>query len=390
VKDLLEEMCEVRRAWIALFGVALVALLAAACGTSEEVTSMPTLAATPTPAPEPTAEPAAAPTPEPTPTPTAVEILRRSDEAMSQLVSVTVDEKWGLASDDKPPSGYKYELVEPVVLDGVRPFGGAAVATNVKIEREEEYENQPVWVVSYEFETPSIDSQITVWRTEWIAKDSFLLLRQEEVLRDHGQLANFTRVFRNFNYEKPWPTGPYFEGDISGTRVITYETWKAEGSPPQEDCAIPIRGANNYPVSVDEAVGTPLEISPTYLPAGAVENPLDPTDYLTPPAMVCGGQISRVIRTYVTQYGPFSIERWRGPNFYVGKLQAEYTSPGEINGKPAIFVRRAPYPPESGLGGLWATAGLVIIPEEFGFTVVKVDDIKLPFEEAVKIAEGLE
>ena len=182
---------------------------------------------------------------------------------------------------------------------------------------------------------------------------------------------------------------PYFEGNISGTRVITGGTWKDEGSQLRNDCVV--EGANPQPGSLAETAGTPLALNPTYLPAGAVEELLDPTDPLTPPAMVCGGQVSRVIRTYVTQYGPFSIERWRGPNFYVGKLQAEYTSPGEVNGKPAIFVRRQPYRPESRPGGaLWATVGLVIIPEEFGFTVVELDDIKLPFEEAVRIAEGLQ
>src|SRR3989304_2726372 len=75
--------------------------------------------------------------------------------------------------------------------------------------------------------------------------------------------------------------GPFFEGAINGIRVITYETWEAEGSWPQDDCANPATWANNYPVSLSEAEGTPLAINPTYLPAAAVEQPLNPKDELS-------------------------------------------------------------------------------------------------------------
>ncbi len=210
-----------------------------------------------------------------------------------------------------------------------------------------------------------------------------------------GALADLVRDEKTGEPEETIlpPEGFYFDGNISGTRVITNQIWKAEGRPPQSECAIPIKGANNYPVSIEEAVGTPLEITPTYLPAGAVEKYLDPTDYLTPPAMVCGGQISRALRTYLHESGRFSIEKWRGPNVYVGDLQAAYVSAGEINGKPAIFVRRSPstrnIKRSVGATKTWSSSGFVIIPEEFGFTVVRVDGIRIPFEEAVKIAEGL-
>ncbi|MEE8369275.1 MAG: hypothetical protein V3S00_00740, partial [Dehalococcoidia bacterium] len=89
--------------------------------------------------------------------------------------------------------------------------------------------------------------------------------------------------------------------------------------------------------------------------------------------------------------GQISIEKWRGPNIYVGNVMADYVSAGAVNGKPAIFVRRTetvPYKP--GEATFWATEGRVIIPEEFGFTVVRVDGRNFPLEEAVKIAEGLE
>jgi hypothetical protein len=151
-----------------------------------------------------------------------------------------------------------------------------------------------------------------------------------------------------------------------------------------------MEGANRQPISLAETVGTPLYINPTYLPAGAFERALDVTsDPRGPgsPAMVCGGQVSRAKRIYNNVY----IEKWRGSNFYVGNMMADYVSAGEVNGKPAIFVRRTEYVPyKPGEATFWATEGRVIIPEEFGFTVVRVRDTSLPFEEAVKIAEGLE
>jgi hypothetical protein len=72
-------------------------------------------------------------------------------------------------------------------------------------------------------------------------------------------------------------------------------------------------------------------------------------------------------------------------------MLAAYVSAAEVNGKPAIFVRRTEIVAfELRDATYWATEGRVIIPEEFGFTVVRIVGPNLPFEEAMKIAEGLE
>ncbi|MEE8369347.1 MAG: hypothetical protein V3S00_01110, partial [Dehalococcoidia bacterium] len=323
------------RKLVAPAALAFAALLAAACSGGDgasaptpTLTSTPTLTATPTPSPEPTASPTPTPiptpTPEPTPTPTAEEILRRSSEAMIEV---------------------KPEVERDRMVDR---------ATNVKIEREEGYEGQPVWVISYEVWFRPFDSNISAWFMEWIAKDSYLVLRHEGFIWDSmGPPQGWAfSVFSDPSGESEGAginivstDGLLLNGTVSGVRVFNTITWEEAGSPPQKDCDREF--ANPQPVPHADTVGTPLNITPTYLPARAIESPRDVSDLRDPPAVICGGQVSRAKRVYRVPFGPdelegtfegtggwiprmgwIIIEKWRGPNLYVGDMLAEYVSAG--------------------------------------------------------------
>lgn len=169
---------------------------------------------------------------------TAAEILRRSDEAMARLTffRATVDIRPTVSA--RPATTDVIELHGPVCLRnahgvlqpqtasancpcgwselaspyrpyfrraqggilGGPPYAGATPATNLRIEGTERHQGVQAWALSYEFKTPSIEGPFTIWGKEWVAVDTFLLLRQEQRDNDRfGVRAQVTSVLFDFD-----------------------------------------------------------------------------------------------------------------------------------------------------------------------------------------------
>ena len=120
--------------------------------------------------------------------------------------------------------------------------------------------------------------------------------------------------------------------------------------------------------------GTPMEIVPTYLPAGAEEIP--PTFGPT----VCKGVLVYVERQWVIRdKGAYLVIRsHQGEHAAAIDAPAERVSAATVGGKPAVLVK----PLVEG----YDYAG-VYLAEDFGITTVVGDGLSL--EETIKIAEGL-
>lgn len=164
------------------------------------------------------------------------EVLRRSDEAMDALLSFRVTTRVVPSVAGNPPYETAYDIrgrscvlpagqmpqvqpngacpcgEQPSVHDlpffnrakGGQPFGppfaGGTLASNLRLEREETLDGRRAWVLSYEFKTPSIEGPFTIWRSEWIDKETYLLLRQEQTDDDRfGVRAQVTSVLSHFD-----------------------------------------------------------------------------------------------------------------------------------------------------------------------------------------------
>jgi hypothetical protein len=164
---------------------------------------------------------------------------------------------------------------------------------------------------------------------------------------------------------------PRFSGVVNGIEV-------GVGAPveiPAETCT----PGNSTNVPIEEANGSVVEVSASYLPEGAeltanwaVECQgnyiLTYQEWsLTVPDI--GAAVLQITR-FVSSNRPFDFDT------SAGRVEA-----GEVNGKPAVFVE--PVIPEEGYG----PAG-VAISEDFGMTLVT--SINLTLEELRLIAEGLE
>jgi len=164
---------------------------------------------------------------------------------------------------------------------------------------------------------------------------------------------------------------PRFQGVVNGIRLYptnaepaVYREWVCNYVKPEE---------REY-VTMSEVAGTPMEITPTYLPAGAEE--------ISPmwPPVICKGILAYVDRRWIVRgEGDFFIIRYQGEQAIDTTASAGRISAGTIGGKPAVLVE--PITPD-GYG-----YSMVIVAEDFGITVVAADG--LPLEETVKIAEGL-
>jgi hypothetical protein len=165
---------------------------------------------------------------------------------------------------------------------------------------------------------------------------------------------------------------PRFEGVVNGIRL--YPT-NAEPAVYRESACNYVKSEEREYVTMSEVAGTPMEITPTYLPPDAEE--IDP---MWPPVM-CKGILASVERQWVI--------RDEGVHLFIARRQGEHAadttasadriSAGTIGDKPAVLVE--PITPD-GYG-----YSMVIVAEDFGITVVAADG--LPLEETVKIAEGL-
>ncbi len=165
---------------------------------------------------------------------------------------------------------------------------------------------------------------------------------------------------------------PRFEGVVNGIRL--YRTG-AEPAVHRESACNYVKPEELEYVTISEVAGTPMEIVPTYLPAGAEE--------IAPmwPPMICKGILANVEREWIMRHegANFFIARRQGEQAIDINASADRVSPGTINGKPAALV--APITPD-GYG-----QSMVIVAEDFGITIVSA--FGLPLEETVKIAEGL-
>jgi hypothetical protein len=166
---------------------------------------------------------------------------------------------------------------------------------------------------------------------------------------------------------------PRFEGVVNGIRLYAtnadvppQRNWACTGATPEEV----------EHVSMDAVAGTPMEIIPTYLPAGAEE-----VDAALPP-VICKGTVAYVEREWIIRRddADFRIQCREGERVVDIDASADRVSASTVRGKPAVLVE--PLTPD-GYG-----RSIVIMAEDFGFTVVSA--FGLPLEETVKIAEGLD
>lgn len=165
---------------------------------------------------------------------------------------------------------------------------------------------------------------------------------------------------------------PTFEGVVNGIRLYGPD---AERAVQRKDACSDARPDEIEHVTMSAVVGTPMEIEPTYLPAGAEQ-----VDPMWPP-VVCKGTLAYVQRQWIVRGKDVDIRisRRQGEHAIPTDASAERVSAGTVAGKPAVLIE--PLTPE-GYG-----YSSVIVAEDFGLTIVSA--FGLPLEETVKIAEGL-
>jgi len=165
---------------------------------------------------------------------------------------------------------------------------------------------------------------------------------------------------------------PKFEGVVNGIHIYPTD---APAAARRKDACSDAKASEVREISLDAVAGTPMEITPTYLPAGAEEV----APFSAP--LACGGTVVYVERQWSV--------RNRDANFFVIRRQGEQAigedasagriSAATVGGKRAVLVE--PLTPAGyGYSG-------VIVAEDFGLTTVTAFGLAL--EETVKIAEGL-
>jgi hypothetical protein len=164
---------------------------------------------------------------------------------------------------------------------------------------------------------------------------------------------------------------PKFEGVLNGIRL--YPSDAKDIPAPKWACSNSSSDDVQHP-DISAVAGTPLEIIPTYLPAGAEET--IPAAY---PPTVCKGTVAHVEREWIIPNGDFFIDRYQGEHAFSVDAPAQRILAATIRGRPAVVVK----PLVEGYD-----RSTVIVAEDFGFTVVS--GFGLSTEETIKIAEGLD
>jgi hypothetical protein len=174
--------------------------------------------------------------------PAAADILQRSDEAMRSLKSFRAVTRVVPSVPGNPPYENAFDFrgprcilpagkvpaVEPngacpcgpeglpqdysPFFDRVKggrlfgpPYAGGTPAEHLRLERSETLDGRKAWLISYDFQTPSIEGPFTIWRREWIEQDTYIVLRQEQTDDDaFGVRARVTSVLSLFD-ELPAP-----------------------------------------------------------------------------------------------------------------------------------------------------------------------------------------
>jgi hypothetical protein len=166
---------------------------------------------------------------------------------------------------------------------------------------------------------------------------------------------------------------PTFEGVVNGIRLYGPD---AERDVQRKDACSDAAPEEVEHLTMGDVAGTPMEIVPTYLPAGAEEQPA-----MWPP-VACKGILVTVEREWVIRGkdADFRISRRQGEQAIDIDASADRVSPATVAGKQAVLVE-----PLTAEGYGYSS---VILAEDFGLTLVVA--FGLPIQETVKIAEGLE
>jgi len=181
---------------------------------------------------------------------------------------------------------------------------------------------------------------------------------------------------------KPWWWVPLVEEDaskprgdmvINGIHVGPNMQWR--GVPCGPGYGDPV------PATPEEAAASGMDVSPAYLPEGAVYLPDAEA------ATKCGNQVVSVYKAWSVPADPVKL-RWgglleiscmRADRYVPLDVPAERMGPGEVLGRPAVFVRPLT---EDGFG-----QSHIIIADEYGITWVQADGIT--FDELLRVAESL-
>ncbi len=153
---------------------------------------------------------------------------------------------------------------------------------------------------------------------------------------------------------------PRFNGVINGIRI--YDPDKG----PERDS--PCIGAEPHWASPELTKTSPLDINPSYLPPGTVEQEAK--------AVECGGVLASVERLYGGPGGIFTIARFQGEPAMSISAPAERLKAISIAGKRAVLVEPViPLHPT-----------VVVVAEQFGVTTAGGDRP----DELIKILESLQ
>ncbi|HXG42682.1 MAG TPA: hypothetical protein VNL95_08155 [Dehalococcoidia bacterium] len=160
---------------------------------------------------------------------------------------------------------------------------------------------------------------------------------------------------------------PPFVGTINGVTL-----GQGDGA---ERCSGKLEWHHDWQV----AQGTPYDIQPGHLPAGAKE--IWYTDPV-PPIITCDGQVKSATRAWVVGgVGTLIIIKQSNPERrFEGLYPADRVRAATVGGRPAVVVepmRR---------DGFMSTT-VVFFPEPWGLTVVVGES--LPYEETLRVAESL-
>jgi len=195
---------------------------------------------------------------------------------------------------------------------------------------------------------------------------------EEEITERARQFIDATEAERN---------KPPFSGVFNGIRIVPPSP-DDPASQPKTPCWYAREAGRENPqvLPIEATVGTPFEVSPSYLPPGAVEK-LD-LDEGEGPVVACDGKLSYSQRMWFfpdTTGGYVAITKIGGEHAVEGRASADRLQAITVRGKPAVAI--LPLTPDGeGPGG-------VIIAEDFGITVV--GGVEFPIEVYIAVAEGL-
>lgn len=184
---------------------------------------------------------------------------------------------------------------------------------------------------------------------------------------------------------------PKFEGVISGI-FITPDTrtfGNAQLSSGAAPCFVPALNAsdpnrsevigndsldaNGLAAFNTRVAGDPLDIVPTYLPAGMQES-------YNQWATACDGGLLIVSRSYLASPGPeVTIQKYKSLNAFLISASNERIESVEVGGRPVVFVK--------GIGLYYPGQQVILVKTDYGLLVV--ESTSLPFAELVKVAEGI-